>query len=105
MAKRSYVKVGKFKFRRPTRRLTLAPREMAKATELLDEARRLIEKCGFLVKRSEFLHQQGLLFNNQAQELLRDCAQSGTHISAMSLRLDALEAKLKEHGRKRRRSE
>jgi hypothetical protein len=62
--------------------------------DVLREARDLVEKCKFLVHRSEFLHQQGLMFNNQAQELLRDAAVSGEHASKLDDRLDKIEEAL-----------
>jgi hypothetical protein len=74
--------------------------------ELIAKGQKLIGKCKFLVARAEFLYQQGMTFNVQAQELVRDAQVSGTEVSAMTAKLDALiaqGAKRAKRARARRR--
>lgn len=65
-------------------------RATPKPLKLIHEAQDLLDKCKFLVRRSEFLYQQGLAWHGQAQELINDCAVSGKHVSAMSEKIDRL---------------
>jgi hypothetical protein len=74
--------------------------------DLIAEGHKLIGKCKFLVARSEFLYQQALSLNVHAQELVRDASVSGSEVSAMTAKLDALisqGAKRAKRARARRR--
>lgn len=72
----------------------------AKLAALEKEFRGLIDKVGFLVRRSEFLQQQGLLFNAQASELLRDKQDAKTLAHELEARWEDLNMKMS--GQKRR---
>lgn len=73
-----------------TNRNMAAIRRRNEAEVLLDDAKKLVDRCGFLIRRGEFLHQQALMFNVQAQELIADARKSGTELSAIKQRCEAL---------------
>ena len=71
----------------------------SKSPALVYEAQALVDKCKFLVRRGEFLYQQGLMWHAQAQELINDCAVSGRHVSRMSEKIDKLLGKSRQEQR------
>jgi hypothetical protein len=71
--------------------------------DLIAEGHKLIGKCKFLIARSEFLYQSALSLNVQAQELVKDASVSGSEVSAMTAKLDALIAQGAKRAKRARR--